>query len=72
MPYLTMSDSSKIYCEEHGRETGETVLFCHGLNSSHLKIGKFIGEFKGEFHTVCVSAQRDTSFPETNRVLNYL
>ena len=53
MPYLTMSDSSKIYYEEHGRGTGETVLFCHGLNSSHLKIAKFIGEFKEVFHTVC-------------------
>lgn len=33
MPYLTMSDRIKIYYENCGE--GETLVFCHGLNSSH-------------------------------------
>ena len=51
MPLLTMSDGTKIYYEEQGK--GETVLFCHGLQSSHLKIGGFINEFKGQYRCVC-------------------
>lgn len=40
MSYLTMKDGVKIYYEDHGK--GETILFLHGLNSSHLKIKNFI------------------------------
>lgn len=50
MPYLVMSDGTKIYYEDHGR--GETLLFCHGLNSSHLAIKDFINEFKGDYRLV--------------------
>ena len=46
-----MKDGVKIYYEDHG--DGETLLFSHGLNSSHLAIRDFINEFKGEFRTVC-------------------
>ncbi len=28
-------------------------MFCHGLQSSHLKIRNFINEFKDQFHCVC-------------------
>lgn len=45
-----MKDGVKIYYEDHGK--GETILFCHGLNSSHLKIKNFIDEFKGNYRTV--------------------
>ncbi len=50
MSYLTMKDGVKIYYEDRGN--GETILFCHGLNSSHLKIKNFIDEFKGNYRTV--------------------
>lgn len=50
MSYLTMSDGVKIYYEDCG--SGETILFCHGLNSSHLKIKNFINEFKKDYRTV--------------------
>lgn len=50
MPYLAMRDETKIYYEDCGQ--GETILFSHGLNSSHFKIKNFIDEFKGEFRCV--------------------
>ncbi len=50
MPYLTMLDGTKIYYEDHGQ--GETILFSHGLNSSHLAIKSFINEFRGEYRVV--------------------
>lgn len=50
MPYITVSDGTKLYYEDHG--SGETLLFSHGLNSSHLDIKDFIGEFKGEYRLV--------------------
>ena len=50
MPYLTVQDGTKIYYEDYGK--GETILFCHGLGSSHLKIKNFINEFKGQFRCV--------------------
>ena len=51
MPYLTVQDGTKIYYEDQGK--GETILFCHGLASSHLKLKQFINEFKSEYR--CVS-----------------
>ncbi|MBQ7503354.1 alpha/beta hydrolase [bacterium] len=51
MPYLAVSDGTKIYYEDHG--SGEAVLFCHGLQSSHLKIKNFINEFKGGCRCIC-------------------
>ena len=45
-----MLDGTKIYYEDHGH--GETILFSHGLNSSHLAIKNFINEFKGEYRIV--------------------
>ena len=50
MPFLTVQDGTKIYYEDIGQ--GETILFCHGLGSSHLKIKNFINEFKGQFRCV--------------------
>lgn len=52
MPYLVMSDSTKIYYEERGKGN-QTLLFAHGLNSSHLKIKNFIDEFQDEYRIVC-------------------
>jgi len=51
MPYFATTDGTKIYYETHGR--GETLIFCHGLNSSHLAIKNFIDEFKNDYRTVC-------------------
>ena len=50
MPFLTVSDGTKIYYEDVGK--GETILFAHGLSSSHLKIINFINEFKKDFRCV--------------------
>ena len=50
MSYLTMSDGTEIYYEDYGE--GETILFSHGLNSSHLNMKKFINEFEGEYRIV--------------------
>lgn len=50
MPYLTVQDGTKIYYEDIGQ--GETILFSHGLASSHLKIKNFINEFKDQFRCV--------------------
>lgn len=50
MPFLTMSDGIKIYYEAHGE--GETILFAHGLNSSHLKNKTFYNEFKDDYRIV--------------------
>ncbi len=50
MPYLTSFDGTKIYYEDVGK--GETILFSHGLGSSHLKIKNFINEFKSEYRCV--------------------
>ncbi len=50
MAFLTMTDGTKIYYEDYGQ--GETILFSHGLNSSHLAIREFINEFKGKYRLV--------------------
>lgn len=61
MSYLTMCDGTKIYYEDYGE--GETILFSHGLNSSHLKIKNFINEFKDEYRIVCYD-QRGHEFSD--------
>lgn len=50
MPYLTMSDGIKLYYENSG--DGETLLFCHGLNSSHSANKEFYDEFRKDYNTV--------------------
>ena len=50
MPYLTVKDGTKIYYEDVGQ--GETIVFSHGLGSSHLKIKNFINEFKNGYRCV--------------------
>lgn len=51
MPYFATKDGTKLYYEDSGQ--GATLLFSHGLNSSHLAIKNFINEFKGEYRLVC-------------------
>ena len=51
MPYLTMIDSTRIYYEDIGK--GETILFTHGLCSSHLEFKALINEFKSNYR--CIS-----------------
>lgn len=50
MSYLTMSDGIRLYYENCGK--GETIVFCHGLNSSHNANKEFYDEFKENFNTV--------------------
>ena len=40
MPYFATKDGTKLYYEDYGQ--GATLLFSHGLNSSHLAIKNFI------------------------------
>lgn len=51
MPYIAMKDNTKIYYEERGK--GDTVMFVHGLSSSHFELRPFMREFEGEYHCVC-------------------
>ena len=51
MPYFAVSDWTKIYYEDCGQ--GETILFAHGLGSSHMELKPFIDEFRGNFRCVC-------------------
>ena len=50
MPYLTMSDGIELYYETCGE--GETLVFSHGLNSSHNANKELYDEFKEDFNTV--------------------
>ena len=51
MPFFAVQDGTKLYYEEYGH--GETVLFVHGLSSSHFELRNFINDFRGEYHCVC-------------------
>ena len=66
MPHLTMSDGTQIFYEDQG--TGETVLIFHGFQSSHLKIGSFIGEFKGSCRCVCYDQRGHGAFVFRDRI----
>lgn len=50
MSMFATSDGTKLYYEDTGK--GPTLVFCHGLNSSHLAIKKFIDEFRGEWRCI--------------------
>ncbi|WP_407374542.1 alpha/beta fold hydrolase [Methanobrevibacter sp.] len=50
MSYLTMSDDVNIYYEDFGE--GETLIFCHGLNSSLTVNEEFYNEFKDDFRII--------------------
>lgn len=68
MPYLMMSDGAKIYYEVYGQ--GKTVLFCHGLNSSHNKIGIFMSRFKNEYRCVCYDQRGHGASERTTKHMN--
>ncbi len=54
MPYYAVSDGTRIYYEESGsNNTGETILFAHGLGSSHFELKSFIDEFNPNYRCVC-------------------
>jgi len=66
MPYLNLRDDTKIYYEDNGVK-GQTLLFAHGLNSSHSKIKNFIDEFRDKYHVVCYD-QRGHENSDTPKV----
>lgn len=68
MPYLAMRDNTKIYYEEHGR--GETVLFVHGLSSSHFELKPFMKNFEGEYHCVCYDHRGHAASERTTKHMN--
>lgn len=68
MPFLTVKDGTKLYYEDHGQ--GETLLFCHGLNSSHLAIKDFINEFKGEYRLVFYDQRGHESSDRATKHMN--
>ena len=51
MPYFAASDLTKIYYEDTGN--GETILFAHGLGSSHFELKPFIDHFRKDYRCVC-------------------
>ncbi len=67
MPYLAMRDGTKIYYEEHGK--GETLLFSHGLSSSHLELRNFINEFS-DYHCVCYDQRGHEASDRTTSHMN--
>ena len=69
MSYLTMSDGVKLYYEVKG--TGkQTILFAHGLMSSHLKIKEFIDEFKDDYKIVCYDQRGHEASDKTQKHMN--
>lgn len=65
MPYLTMSDGIKLYYENYGE--GETLVFCHGLNSSHIANKEFYDEFGEDFNIVLYD-QRGHSYSDKSTI----
>ncbi len=68
MPYLVLRDGIKIYYEDCGK--GDTIIFCHGLNSSHLKIKNFIDEFKKDYRCIYYDQRGHESSERANIHLN--
>ena len=68
MPYLAMSDKTKIYYEDCGK--GETILFVHGLNSSHFDLKNFIDNFKENYRCVCYDHRGHGVSEKTSKHLN--
>ena len=50
MSYLTTTDNINLFYEKHGE--GETLIFCHGLNSSHNVNFDFYNEFRDDYQVV--------------------
>ncbi len=65
MPYLTMSDGIKLYYKNYGK--GETLIFCHGLNSSHIANKRFYDEFGEDFNIVLYD-QRGHSYSDKSTI----
>ncbi len=68
MSYLTMRDGTRIYYEDYGK--GETLLFSHGLNSSHLEIKDFSNEFKRQYRIVLYDQRGHASSDRTTIHMN--
>lgn len=68
MPYLALRDKVKLYYEDGG--SGETILFVHGLNSSHFELKNFIGEFKNDYRCVCYDQRGHAASDHANIHLN--
>lgn len=68
MPMFATSDGTKLYYEDTG--TGPAVVFCHGLNSSHLANKRFIDEFRGEYRCICYDQRGHAASERPSRHLN--
>ncbi len=68
MPLFATSDGTKLYYEDTG--TGPALVFCHGLNSSHLAIKNFIDEFRGEYRCICYDQRGHACSDRPTRHLN--
>lgn len=64
-----MSDGVKIYYEVRGKGK-QTILFSHGLMSSHLKIKKFIDEFENDYKIVCYDQRGHEASDRTYKHMN--
>lgn len=68
MPMFATTDGTKLYYEDTGK--GPTLVFCHGLNSSHLAIREFIDEFRGEYRCICYDQRGHACSERPTRHLN--
>ena len=64
-----MSDGVKLYYEVKGNGK-QTILFAHGLMSSHLKIKEFIDEFKDDYKVVCYDQRGHEASDKTTQHMN--
>lgn len=68
MSMFAVSDGTKLYYEDTGK--GPTLVFCHGLNSSHLAIKNFIDEFRGEWRCISYDQRGHAASDRPARHLN--
>ncbi len=68
MPMFATSDGTKLSYEDTG--TGPALVFCHGLNSSHLAIKDFIDHFRGEYRCICYDQRGHACSERPARHLN--
>lgn len=68
MPFLTMDDDVRICYEEYGE--GETLIFAHGLNSSHSVNKEFYDKFADDFRVVLYDQRGHGDSDKSSRHMN--
>lgn len=68
MPFLTMDDDVRICYDDYGE--GETLIFSHGLNSSHNVNKDFYDKFKDNFRVVLYDQRGHGNSDRPSRHMN--